>query len=528
MTTVSISLPPALHLSHRRLVLLVTICSTILVIGRFNDIPVGSFWDDAHYIILAESLADGTGYRLTNLPDAPVEDAFPPGYPLLLAPLVTLFPENFVPLKVLSLIFWLASLPLLYRLFLRRLSARQAVALVALVALNPFLVGMATTVMSEAPFLFFSLLTLTLLERWETVGRQRPLWQQWLWLGAVIGSALCAVLLRTIGITLLGGIVLYLLLTYGRRYVKYLAVLFLAGSLLLVPLAWFNANNGGAFFFSPLYFTHVQYVSQQFVALVLDWQQSTQIAPQIIAGALVPVLDLARFEEILGSTVTQGLIWTTVLTAVVGFVLALRRFRASDLYVLLYAGILYFWIVYTAELRIRLLLPILPFLYLYLLLAIQVITNRLAILQRYQSTILIIAFLLLLTPSMIRNAHEWQHPLSERLVDLSIGTTWLQENSAADARMMTPNPMPDYLYARRQTVAYPSSNTEIGKTIGANGIDYVLVRQSLQSSFADESLDSRTENLLTFLQTRPHLFKLVYQNNLHDVYVYQVMESEGE
>lgn len=514
-------------ISAKYLLLLTILVSGVLAVVRFNDIPVGSFWDDAHYIILAESLADGTGYRLINLPGAPVEEAFPPGYPLLLAPLVTLFPENFLPLKLLSLAFWLASLPLLYRLFWHRLPPRQTMALVALVALNPFLVGMATTIMSEAPFLFCSLLALNLLAAWEE-GGQRPLWQQGFLLGALLASLLFTVLLRTIGITLVGGIVLYMLLKYGRGYIKYLAVLFIAGSLLLVPLAWFNAGNGGALFFSPLYFSHVQYVSQQFFEFVFDWQKSVQIAPRVVASALIPVLNLTRFEDILGSGLTQGFVWATLLTAVAGFFLALRRFRASDLYVMLYAGLLYFWIVYTAELRIRLLLPILPFLYLYLLLALRVIIKRLVGSQSYQSMILLTTILLLLVPSAVRNAHEWQEPLSGRLVDLSLGTTWLKENSTIDADIMTPNPLPDYLYMHRQTVAYPSSVSEMHEAITMNGIDYVLVRQSLQSSFAGEEFDPFTETLLAFLQSQPQLFTPVYQNYLEEVYVYQVTESLKE
>ena len=33
--------------------------SALLGLVRFNDIPVGSFFDDAHYLVLAESLASG-------------------------------------------------------------------------------------------------------------------------------------------------------------------------------------------------------------------------------------------------------------------------------------------------------------------------------------------------------------------------------------------------------------------------------------------------------------------------------------
>lgn len=509
----------ATRLTCTQLVLLLGVLSVLLALVRFNDIPVGSFWDDAHYIILAESLADGTGYRLTNFPDAPVEEAFPPGYPLLLTPLVTLFPENFVPLKLLSLAFWIASLPLLYRLFARRLPPAQAVALAALAALNPFLIGMATTVMSEAAFLFFSLLTLNLLQLWEMGAAKRPLRRQLPLLAAGLVSGLFTVLLRTIGITLLGGIGIYLLWKYGRRYAKYLLALFIGGAALIIPLAWFNARNGGALFFSPLYFEHVKYVSQQFISLALDGQKAVQVAARVFAGALVPVLDLSQFETVFSRTVTQGVILLVVLATVAGFVIALRRFQASDLYVLFYAGILYFWIVYTDELRIRLLLPVLPFLYLYLLLAVHALAGRFHVLRERQMTVMATAVFLILCASFARNLHQWQHPLRHEIIDLSTGAEWLRANSPQDAIVMTANPAPDYLYLRRQTINYPDSDIELAGYLEQHNVDYVLVRQSLQSSFRQESIDLRAEELLAALQAEPGRYRLAAHQDGHQIFL---------
>lgn len=61
-----------------KVLILLGVVSAVVCLLRFDTIPVGAFFDDAHYIVLAESLAAGTGYRLVNLPSTPVEDAFPP------------------------------------------------------------------------------------------------------------------------------------------------------------------------------------------------------------------------------------------------------------------------------------------------------------------------------------------------------------------------------------------------------------------------------------------------------------------
>src|ERR1700730_9952814 len=64
--------------------------------------PVGVFADDAFYVILARSLAEGQGFRFLNLPGSPAATHFPPGYPLALATLWRIapgFPANLIVLK---------------------------------------------------------------------------------------------------------------------------------------------------------------------------------------------------------------------------------------------------------------------------------------------------------------------------------------------------------------------------------------------------------------------------------------------
>ena len=54
--------------------------------------PVGVFEDDGIYVILAKSIATGQGFRYLNLPGRPVAAHYPPGFPLMLSALWTLWP----------------------------------------------------------------------------------------------------------------------------------------------------------------------------------------------------------------------------------------------------------------------------------------------------------------------------------------------------------------------------------------------------------------------------------------------------
>jgi hypothetical protein len=55
--------------------------------GAVRMVPgvVGVFHDDAIYTLTAKALAEGEGYRLINLPDAPPQTKYPILYPAILA-----------------------------------------------------------------------------------------------------------------------------------------------------------------------------------------------------------------------------------------------------------------------------------------------------------------------------------------------------------------------------------------------------------------------------------------------------------
>ena len=71
-------------------ILCIMLLASAFYLLNFNSFRVGSYQDDARYIIVAKALSSGHGFSLINFPGNVPETNYPPGFPLLLAPLIDL------------------------------------------------------------------------------------------------------------------------------------------------------------------------------------------------------------------------------------------------------------------------------------------------------------------------------------------------------------------------------------------------------------------------------------------------------
>lgn len=150
----------------------------------------------------------GAGYNLYSDLYAKPHSHFPPGYPLLIA-IGMLIDSSPTFIKFLNGLFLLASLLLVFK-FYRLLVKNQITALVAvtILAFNYHLVKHSVIMLSEIPFLFFSLLTIWWLSK---IDFSKVFWKN-LHFYLFLVCLSFAFHIRTAGITLLGGILLFLLL----------------------------------------------------------------------------------------------------------------------------------------------------------------------------------------------------------------------------------------------------------------------------------------------------------------------------
>ena len=234
-----------------------------IAIWAQTNAMVGVFFDDGIYVQLAKSLAEGDGYRSMHLPDAPVAVHYPPAYPFVLSLWWRLWPS--FPANVTLFEVWdAASLGLaatLIALHSRR-AAMPAVMSASALALAFIAFPLLTLVgvrFSESLFLLVAAGSVLVADSDDQSVR-----------AAVLAGALAGVatLTRSIGVAVIGGVVLGMLVS-GRRRNALLAGS--TGAVLLIPwLIFLVAHRDGV---DPLlvsnYGTYGQFAGQAGIVGVL-------------------------------------------------------------------------------------------------------------------------------------------------------------------------------------------------------------------------------------------------------------------
>ena len=353
--------------------------SAVIYIWAITPNGFGYYHDDGIYVTAAKSLATGHGYRIISLPGDPVETKSPPLYPFLLSLVWRLdpaFPENLVPMMLLSVGAAMASLALSWFYLQRRgyASSWQALLVVGLVALNWRTVVLASGVYSELFYTALSVGGLYLTEEYED---RLEKWTIGLAAGVALGLAF---LTRTSGISLVVAAGAYFCL---RRKVRLAALpLGMATIFILGWIGWCyfhrTDNQGVNAGYYESYF--------QTLALVLRQAQGSGHSSvlAIISGMVaqnflmlvpvsIPIVCMGLTSDWARSFGTEGQVLGLVLFIIVlilivdGFFRLRTHFGALKLmqiYVVTYLTLQVLWPYSGYD---RFLMPLLPFLLLFLI-----------------------------------------------------------------------------------------------------------------------------------------------------------------
>jgi 4-amino-4-deoxy-L-arabinose transferase-like glycosyltransferase len=490
-------------------------------------------WDSAYFIEIARSLASGKG--LTYLGYPPVKGSV--GFVLLLSPIVRAFGLNFLVLNFFIVVCALVSLFFVFRLFNLFLAERFSLLITGFTAISYLVTERSTYIMSDIPYLFFSLLSLFLLNRFLST-------QFSLRYGAAAGICLAfSIFIRPVALATFFGMLLYLAIAKNTRLK--LKKISLVTILIIIPLAvwslWpeqrsqkMDANLELLAEFTPYQQEYMRAEYDEplsphlnmrlFVARVI--KNSIYYASQ--ASSIVTGQRYNTSFEFLKSAlrsirtlVILGLIGFAALIIIIGFLRSLLTKRLLiDFYVLFYFGIL---LLIPAR-EPRYLLPLVPFVFYYFFEEIKTFYKK--ALRSKPESVSRIAFAVLLAlvalPNLARDFKLVASIHSAPFYTTSTGSMhnknfidcieWVKNNTSSDSRIISVQAPWVVLLAERWCVSFPWVNEEKIVLDFIKNIDacYIIVAPLIPD---------RQHYILPVIKNHEEEFREVYKSGDAKVYL---------
>ena len=478
----------------------------------YRSTPLGTFNDDAHYYLAATGIARFGRFVDLCLPDHPPRFAYAVGYPLLIAPLVKMFPGSTAPIAFFHFAAFAASAGLVAFLACRLLSLTDAAFVVLAWFLCILPTAMAGAFMSDIPFLACSLTPFALLETAE-IGQAAAF-------GIALSAAL-ALLIRPLGIFLIPalGIQIWSRRTKpeARRIMGWSAGCFAAA--VAVSYAFFG-YRGLAEMFVP-----APLLSGLAASGVAPGLSSLAYMKTVIAGncvfyaeALLSALLLPQ-RPVLLSPLVSPLLWALKLlwlpAFAAGFWIQLRRRDGLAIYGALYAAFLVVWFL----VDIRYLMPLRPAILLLTLVGFEFWARRWPWTRTLKHLFLAASLYLGAADLWI----QWNAPVALDEPKYA----WISEHLEPDARIADEIDGTLFLRTNRHAYSYPfdggRSSREILDSMIAAGVRYYVLYPSMlsvQSSDTQiaEGWHQRQRRALESDIRNPDRFERVFQSASSEIF----------
>jgi hypothetical protein len=472
------------------------LCAAVLAVYLLRlDRSAGLYTDDAFFIVLAKALAQGDGFKFISS-TTPIQPAFPPGFPMLLTPLVWLspnFPDNVLLLKSVSIAAMLAAGALTYVYFVRyrQLSVGLAGVVAVLTVLVPALVFLATsTVMADVSFTLAQLGVVVAVERLVGAQPGRDTTR-----GVVAAAAItvATLLIRAAGVAAICAGAVYIASRRGLRLATLFAVLAGAGyapwliySATHMPSAEERVHHGGSWVSRYRELLLMRYGGEPSLGSVTAAELPERVGFNLanifsldLGAILLPAAYRGAGESGLEAFALTGekgfragsmgggpeIRWlgaALAAVAVIGFVAAAYRRLTAAEYVV---GATIAMVAFVPARSYRYILPLAPFVLFYFLNGIQAIETRFragtASLTPAVRIIAACIAVLFVTEHVQYIARRHYGPIPLWLRDYNEATAvtdWLNQNTAPDDIIATTNPGLVYLATGRKTVVLTDLN----------------------------------------------------------------------
>jgi hypothetical protein len=176
----------------------------LLFLNLRNDHDWGD--DFAQYLEQAENISLGrpmaeTGYIYNPEYPSLGPRAYPPGFPLMIAPVVARFGDDVLPYNYFTSIMLILLAMVSVLLFYKYTGWLAAILLSALIYYNPYIINLKAEIMADIPFALFFAIFLLSISREEVLKKQN-----WIFAGIIAGAAITT---KTIGLVLPLSLIIY-------------------------------------------------------------------------------------------------------------------------------------------------------------------------------------------------------------------------------------------------------------------------------------------------------------------------------
>jgi len=463
--------------------------------------------DNAYYYVLGKALSMGEGYvNIASINKSP-NNHFPPGYPFILS-LFMHISDDTTFLKLLNGIFLLISLLFLYHLF-KKISGHMRIAFITVffLVLNAHLLQYGTMMMSEISFILISFLCLLLVYKSdfkEDFFKKTSFY-------LILVSLVASYYIRSTGLALFGGIILYFFIQKKWK----IAVSLVAGFVALA-LPWIIRGQklGGSSYLKPLVMVNpyrpelgnadlAGYVTRFF-------SNVARYITREIPNSAFPFIQVNYIQEI--SFVEWILGIALLAVSVYGFYKLWRKGLVFLCYLLATFGILLLWPEVWRG--VRFVLPVMPLLLFSLVIGFYYLIDRLLSAIKIKFNVLVMILFGLAFVNPIKTLHQKatnSYPASWQNY-FQIASYFKNEN-LSEVVVICRKPMLFHLRSGTYTAPYLYSKdeNEMINDLKVKKADYVLL----------DNLGYRQtyEYLYPVIRNNPDIFPLVLSLQNPDTYL---------
>lgn len=454
-------------LNKHKLLLIFLFVYVLLSVLTF-DVHLFAGGDNVVYVILAESIVSGQGYRNIHMAGEPEHAKFPIGFPLILSLFMVVFGKNFIVFKLFVLSTGIVSVYFMYKIC-EQVIGKHAHLVMSVYVTIPLLLQFNHWVLTEIPFLSVLLMAVYCVMRAEKGATYMYY--------VAFSAVLFAFFIRTAGVSLVVALLVFLLVKKKYSYFGIFFVLFL-----LAALFWLLRNTR---------ISESSIYVEQFLLRNPYWLESGRIGIRdlfirIWNNLIVYMLEympetllvLPRSAWVHG---VIGLLFSAC--AIIGFVRRMRHVLLIAVYSVCGLAIVLCWP--HVWISARFLIPLMPFFLIFWYEGLAWLGN--AVRFKYLVAIVIviivalnvIALAMRIEPTISNNIkslkgkqyaaypRDWQHYFET--------IEWIDKNIPDSAVIMARKPEYVYLIAQNKTIGYPYTDDRAETQRMVERSDYVIL-----------------------------------------------------